>query len=233
MGQKSSLFIFHAYCIVHPDANVRQLYIKNKLQLHQIHVFDTLILDDTPSISIAQVKTILPFLSRKAVMSKSKTVTIKGDKLSPVAQQALLKILEEPPQNSTIFIEVSTLEILLPTIISRCHVIYLMDKPVTNYESFHEFWNKTLTLTPGERLRDASLLDSDRNESISWVKSQIFYFRYLLFEKGVNQNDQSLSLSLISISRILKTLLASYKLLKQNISTRLVLDHLFLQIPGK
>lgn len=54
----------------------------------------------------------------------------EGEKMTPQAQNALLKTLEEPPEYGVILILTSSLETLLPTIQSRC--VLLNMKPVSD-----------------------------------------------------------------------------------------------------
>lgn len=52
----------------------------------------------------------------------------EGEKMTPQAQNALLKTLEEPPEYAVILILTTNVEALLPTILSRCVVLNM--KPV-------------------------------------------------------------------------------------------------------
>lgn len=54
----------------------------------------------------------------------------EGEKMTPQAQNALLKTLEEPPEYAVILILTDNVETLLPTIISRCVVLNM--KPVSD-----------------------------------------------------------------------------------------------------
>ena len=47
-----------------------------------------------------------------------------ADKITLPAQQALLKLLEEPPNNTTFVLAVSSPQVLLPTIQSRCRLLH-------------------------------------------------------------------------------------------------------------
>lgn len=57
-----------------------------------------------------------------------------GEMMNPQAQNALLKTIEEPPEYAIIIILTTTLDRLLPTIISRC--ITLSTKPVKERDIF-------------------------------------------------------------------------------------------------
>lgn len=54
----------------------------------------------------------------------------EGEEMTPQAQNALLKTLEEPPEYAVILILTDNVEALLPTIISRCVVLNM--KPVSD-----------------------------------------------------------------------------------------------------
>ena len=54
----------------------------------------------------------------------------EGEKMTPQAQNALLKTLEEPPEYAVILILTDNVEALLPTVISRCVVLNM--KPVSD-----------------------------------------------------------------------------------------------------
>ncbi len=233
MDKKSSLFSFYAFCLVHDDSSVRVAAVQNELKVREIHVLDTLNLNDTPSISIARIKQVLTFLSRKPLLSKSQAVTIAGDRLTHEAQQALLKVLEEPGPNSLIFLDVSAAELLLPTIVSRCLVIHLPEVSQKTNSHQYGYWKKLISLSIGERLRDVSLLPTDRTECIDWVKQQIFYFRDLLHDNNSLTQNEKLPLNLLELSQILAVLLKTYERLIQNISTKMALDHLFITFPRK
>ncbi len=77
-------------------------------------------------ISVDDVREVSKFLSLKPVLSDYKFVIIDPvDDLNINAANALLKILEEPPQNSFIFLISHNPDSLLTTIISRCQHINL------------------------------------------------------------------------------------------------------------
>lgn len=54
----------------------------------------------------------------------------EGEKMTPQAQNALLKTLEEPPAYATILILTTNVNVLLPTILSRCVILNM--KPVAD-----------------------------------------------------------------------------------------------------
>jgi hypothetical protein len=64
------------------------------------------------------------FLAKRSPMGGKKAVIIDdADKMTPQAQNCLLKTLEEPPRDSVIILVTSDAESLFPTIVSRCQVV--------------------------------------------------------------------------------------------------------------
>lgn len=79
-----------------------------------------------PSITIEQVRTLLEHLSRRPYYQGKMRVTIvdDADKLTLEAGNALLKIIEEPPERTIFILIAEQPEALLATIRSRCTAIY-------------------------------------------------------------------------------------------------------------
>ncbi|HRE30461.1 MAG TPA: DNA polymerase III subunit delta' C-terminal domain-containing protein, partial [Candidatus Berkiella sp.] len=82
-------------------------------------------LGDNTSISIDEIREIIDFLAKASHQSANRVVVITADHLTVNCANALLKILEEPP-NQTFFILIAKhLSAILPTIRSRCFVVNL------------------------------------------------------------------------------------------------------------
>lgn len=108
----------------------------------------------------------------------------EGEKLTPQAQNALLKTLEEPPEYTVILILTTNLEELLPTIISRCVVLCM--KPVQD-ELVKEYLKKDLMIPDykadicvafargnigqAKQLATSEEFENIRNEALSLVKN--------------------------------------------------------------
>ncbi|MEK7110417.1 MAG: AAA family ATPase [Patescibacteria group bacterium] len=75
---------------------------------------------ETDSIGIDRAREIRAFLAQTPLVGPRRTVVIEaGERLTPEAQNALLKVAEEPPQAALIILVVDDPERLLPTIRSR------------------------------------------------------------------------------------------------------------------
>lgn len=77
--------------------------------------------DEDVSVSIDEIREIIHFLSLTPHYGQKKVVIInRADKLNRAAQNALLKILEEPPSYGSFILVAENTKLLLPTILSRC-----------------------------------------------------------------------------------------------------------------
>lgn len=75
------------------------------------------------TLSIATVRTIIDIAYQKPVEEKVRTIVIVSQSIAIEAQHALLKILEDPPPTTRFILTLSSSQQLLPTLISRLHVV--------------------------------------------------------------------------------------------------------------
>src|SRR6187399_3031648 len=77
--------------------------------------------EDASDIKIAQIRELIRMLDFRPLEGRNKIVIVDpASLLNPSASNALLKALEEPPDNSYIILITDKLHALLPTIRSRC-----------------------------------------------------------------------------------------------------------------
>lgn len=82
------------------------------------------------SIGIAQIKELKTFTTNKPYFGKGKLIVVKEcEKLTSQAQNSLLKILEEPPEDTMIILASTSKPYLIETIYSRCQFIKLDTPP--------------------------------------------------------------------------------------------------------
>ena len=84
---------------------------------------DTLIITPEKSIGIDEIKSISAFLSRKPLGDKNRVYLKEAHLMTVTAQNAILKILEEPPGNSEIYLVTDQPDQLLPTVLSRVQIL--------------------------------------------------------------------------------------------------------------
>jgi DNA polymerase III delta prime subunit len=180
---------------------------------------DVLSLQPEKSLGIDAVRQVQHFLSRKPLMSDHNTVIINAaETLTLPAQNALLKILEEPPGNSQIYLVTSQPDLLLPTILSRvsdaaASVRKVPDKSQLN-SAARLLKQLTATASIGERLE---LIDS-----AAFTRESALEFTELLehqLHHDLNTADFSLN------SDFYQLLHKTRRYLKANVSVRLAMDN--------
>lgn len=101
---------------------------EKKFQIEQsISLKEALIIaaDENGTIGIDAAKSAIDFLAKKPVFSKKRIVIIRdAENLTLHAQNAILKIIEEPPQEALIILIAENGDFLLPALISRLQKIY-------------------------------------------------------------------------------------------------------------
>ncbi len=88
---------------------------------------ETLIIapDEKTTIGIDAAKSAINFLAKKPVFSKKRIVIIRdAENMTLHAQNAILKLIEEPPLEALIILIAANDDLLLPTLISRLQKIY-------------------------------------------------------------------------------------------------------------
>lgn len=85
------------------------------------------------TIGIEEIRALQRWLTLKPFEKEMKSVFIgEAQNLTPQAQNALLKTLEEPPPRAQLVLSVAEESLLLPTIISRCRIVRLKARPQLN-----------------------------------------------------------------------------------------------------
>ncbi len=111
-------FLQHIFCKEKTGCNNCSGCTKYKNENHP-DVF--IVKNSDKSIKIDEVRQIPDFVYKKAFESGYKAVVIlEAHLMTPQAQNALLKILEEPPQNTLFVLGCLNANNILPTILSRC-----------------------------------------------------------------------------------------------------------------
>ncbi|MGH4140852.1 DNA polymerase III subunit delta' [Clostridium sp.] len=89
------------------------------------------------TIGVNSIRTLIEEINKKPYEGDKKVVIIyHADKMTVQAQNALLKTIEEPPNNVTIFLLCENLEIILDTIKSRCQIHKLKNLNVNEMKEF-------------------------------------------------------------------------------------------------
>lgn len=153
----------YSYLIAGGDTNTRAHFIESKItpQSELIHLKT-----EKSVLTIKQIQdlfsplSITPRLPRIVWIEEANLLTIP-------AQNALLKMLEEPPDSTSFYLTLSSATSLLQTIRSRCQTINLShnDLRPTIYDLSQ--LKQVMSLSPGDRL--AFITKRDRSESLIWL----------------------------------------------------------------
>lgn len=216
----------HSFLLFGPDNNKQLEYIHTLCEKMDIGKFDqTMFTTDQPSFGIQDVRDMQKAAMRKPVTGNRKALIIASAQLLTVdAQNALLKLLEEPPHGTYIFLQTPTLTPFLPTILSRCKTVSLGTKEQLTSEQkakllivFQQIAEGTLA----DKLSLAEALSSKKEELSSALVGLLEVGREKLLE---NPNDQNLLNTLGTIQHAYQTLQST------NVAPRMILEHALLTL---
>lgn len=190
---------------------------------------DFQLLSSKTSIGIEEIRNLQRFLQLKPYKEKKKIALIsEAQALTEEAQNALLKSLEEPPENSILILTAPDYDLLLPTIVSRCEIIQLSTKPQISLKEkeltpIKDKFLKLINSTLGEKF---SLLDEwgickDRETTLSWLDEMTLVVRQLMLSSP--KKDQYLN--------ILKSIHKTKSYLKANCNLRLTIEVFLSNLP--
>lgn len=180
--------------------------------------------EKTQSIGIDAIKQMQQKIYYKPIKSQEKAIIIEDAQLLTIeAQNALLKVLEEPPDNTLIILGSESKEVLIPTIRSRCQIIELEQETVEITEKDREEINSFLQNLPvmaiGELLKKAEILAKDKEKAITWIEKVII----LLHKQLLDETNQIFAIQRIRSFQQLHTLLKT-----TNVNPRMAIENTFL-----
>ena len=177
-----------SFILVAQSKGKRHVYLEEFCRNHNISKFDMSVVQkdenskNLQSLGIEDVKRMQKQLFLKPMNSQEKVVVLDDAHLLTVeAQNALLKVLEEPPARTYIFLSSQTKQVFLPTILSRCQVVELEEAaPLLSGEEEKEF-SQLLQNLPnmklGDRLKKAEALAKEKEKALEWIEKMILTAR--------------------------------------------------------
>lgn len=221
--------------ITSKDKKKREEYIKEYSMKHTINALDVTIIDkdsDTKTISqsigIETVKLIQKKLFFKPIKSANKLIVIEDAHLLTLeAQNALLKVLEEPPANTFIILGTESKEALLTTIQSRCQIIALItdQKKISDntIDELKNFIQSLPDLSTGEKLKLAEQLAKNKENAIDWIENLMLILRENMIHAYTSQNIDTQDNG--KTPKLLKQLQVLHSFLKTtNVNTRFAIE---------
>lgn len=231
----------NSFLIVSKDAKLSQDYsleiCKNReIDILDINIFnrDSLNKDKktaTLSIGIEDIRTLKQKIFLKPIKSILKATIIHDAQMLTVeAQNAMLKILEEPPNNTLIILTTNSIENLLTTILSRCKLIEITSRKNLTQDQKNIINNQLENLKNLEinsTLYLAEQISKNREEAMVWLENMILVLRERLVdsvEKGSLKEEKI-------YSHYIKEFQKTNQILKTtNINLRMSLEILFLSL---
>lgn len=196
---------------------------------------DFFLLTSKTGLGIEEIRNLQKSLQLKPFKAKKKIALIKeAHQLTPAAQNALLKTLEEPGPNSLIILTTPDSFLLLPTIVSRCQVIGLTEKSEIRLKEekvieLAENLSQLFQASVAERfcLAEEKKLYENRQKALSWIDELTFISRQQLLAFFL-QEKQTPWKALVSTLRLLEK---TKKRLLANCNLRLTLEVFLSQMP--
>ncbi len=166
----------HSFLIIGKPIEKAKNYAFDFCLKNKIDKIDIAFIESEKAVGIGQVRDFQKRIFLKPFKSEQKAVILEaGNGLTLESQNALLKVLEEPPKNTIIMLLVESSESILPTIISRCKIIFL-DKDNVGQKDLDEYEKILLSLKNsgvGDRLRLAQDKSKDKETALRFVEGLI------------------------------------------------------------
>jgi len=210
------------------EAFKKAVYLCSKNKINKIDIDS---INFEKSVGIEDVRGVQEKIYLKPIKSKTKAIILKAyNGLTIEAQNALLKILEEPPNNTIILLLTETVSQVLPTILSRCKNIAIDDKrekfSKKERDQIIEAISSLSSSGIGKRLKLAQDFGKSREEAIVWIEKMIIILRKNIIEE-INE-DTAFEQNKI---KILQKMQETYTIIKTtNVNQRFALENLFLSI---
>lgn len=214
LAQSKNTKIFQSYIFVGTNSAttraLQEFAASLKIDINRASADISTIRPLKKTISIEQIRTLKNDIYQKPFSLPYKLVVIEeADGLTHQAQNALLKVFEEPPGQSIIILRVKNIKSLLPTITSRATIISSHSK--SKEES------PVSTITQKE-----ALLNLDKTDAEDWIDKQVeIQFRYLLEELKTNKHPKDQL-------KLIEKLTRAKLMLEHNINPKFVLADILL-----
>src|SRR3989344_3051443 len=199
------------------------------LKENKLNKFDIETLEFEKALGIDDVRNIQKKIFLKPFKGEKKAVVIIMRQGATIeAQNSMLKLLEEPPLSTLIFLVTDNYQGFLPTILSRNKLLDLNTNiPISKADDrIHSNFLKNLGIFKiGERLKLAQDISKDKAGAIEWLEETILVARSEML-KSLNDKEEALKLRKL----IHKIELTHYDLKTTNVNVRLSLENLFLNL---
>ncbi len=215
----------NSFILISKNPDQQNAYLNSFIGTQHISPFDVVRISSENSVGIEIVRRLQETIFLKPFKGKEKVILIENaQQLTTEAQNALLKLLEEPPLFVSIFLCATTAETFLPTVLSRCTIISLNTPPTPvsgkDKESIEENLHIIMQGSVEEKLALAETIAADKNELPKWFERIVLFAREKMLEE---KNDTR------HFAHIVRALQEGYTICTTtNVSPRTILEHCFL-----
>lgn len=170
-------------------AGLGKAYLAKQLAAYlNPYVLDTMWVrpeEGSSSIKVDQIRELQPLMSQTSLHGGKKIVIIQlAEQMNMAASNALLKVLEEPLDDSLLLLLTENLRLLLPTIVSRCQRLAFFVPSIDVAKQWlidqgkaPERLDIALTLSLGAPLKALNLLNADQDQVFEAFRQDIMdYF---------------------------------------------------------
>lgn len=179
--------------------------------------------------SVDDAREVARFASSSPIAGNQKMVVVATTRIFHEAQNALLKLFEEPPQGVTMMLSVPSLGQLLPTLRSRVLVLSSEDGATNTADEFlvldsggrEKYIAKLLDLTKGDKDEDKQ---AARGELLRLVEG-LMKKTYKVREKASGSAQKELTLFLADLDTFLPILH------ERSAPLKLIFEHILLVLP--
>jgi hypothetical protein len=182
------------------------------------------------SIGIDDVRAFVKRLLLKPYISPFTFGIIEHAELLTVqAQNALLKLLEEPPEHCRIILETQSAELLLATIRSRTSVVWIPGQRLVEGDAGTQRLEELAALLRGplsKCLADISPIVESREKATIWIEETI-HILHAAVKQGCRSEQENQVLTVPTIVSLLRRLQAASRYLQANVSPKLAVDSVF------
>lgn len=150
IGKETFAYRLARFLLSNPSQSVLDLTVCDTIikQIAENNCFNLFKLEPNPEkktqiIDVDQVRAVKASLYKTIEKNENRVVFIHpADTLNTNAANALLKMLEEPPERTYFILVTNVLESLLPTVISRCRLVRFSQLSESNLKKIASFFNK-------------------------------------------------------------------------------------------
>ncbi len=206
-------------------------YLDSFYQTHQISQFDRTIITAEGSIGIESIRDMQRSLYLAPYKGQKKSIIIQSAQLLTIeAQNALLKVLEEPPPFVYFILLAPTTQQFLPTILSRCQILIGEKEQREITEEETEKVKEDIMLLKqqapiSDRFALAEKLATDKENLSTWFETSILLLRDQLLTSSSDKTQTK------TIVHTLGKLQKAYEMYQTtNVSPRVLLEHTFLSL---